>query len=964
MRFVQGNTIHGFTLTRVSHVDDCDADLYEFKHNQTGAEVCWLDRADTNKTFAIAFKTLPQDDTGVFHILEHSVLNGSKKYPLQEPFVELLKGSLQTFLNAFTYPDKTVYPVASRHDKDFMNLISVYMDAVFCPAIYDNPNIFYQEGWHYEIRDPEEEAVYKGVVLNEMKGAFSSVDEILVDTFNRVLFPDNCYKYVSGGDPAFITDLSYEQALATHRKYYHPSNARVFLDGTMAVEDVLKFMDEEYFSKYEKEDLSFVIPMQKEVKAQKCVCEYEIDANESEKDKTQIAMGRIVSTFDNYEKNIAWSALASILVSSNESPLKKVILDKGLGQDVELELFDGIQQPWVILNVRNTNEEHYDEVVQTILETARKLVSEGLPHEQITASLNQMEFRYKEKREPAGLMYAQRSFDAWLYDGDPLTYLCLDNIFEELRQKTETGYFEELLREFLLDEEHLCTVVAVPSGKLAEARLNAEREKLQAARENWSDVQKYIDLNLKLDAWQEAGDSPEVLATLPKLTLDDLNDMPEDDPFEEKKIRGVPVILHPAEKSGIVYLNLYFNLAGVQREFLPALGLYAGMFMSLPTKQKTVEQLQEAVRRDLGGLNVFLDAFSMKQDNKAVLPLLGVSCSVLEKNLDKAIDLILEVLQETVFDKERILPLLKQNNEDFRQGLIMNGHAMAMRRASAHFSAEGVFREYVGGISSGLHDRDLEAHYDERIDAFINECEMYSDVLFASDRLTISITGEHEELLENMIERLHRYDANRALVHYPLLKEPKEAIVIPAGISYSAIAGNLIDHGGEFSAGMHVISQALTYDYLWSEVRVKGGAYGTGFSVNPNGNCGAYSYRDPDPLATLETFASIPEYIRTFGESQDITQLIIGTIAATEPLLSPAARIRLSDARYFRHVSYEDRLASRQQIIQMNVDTFRSYADLFEQIEKDTAVCVIGARETIAELPEDFTEIRIDDQGE
>ncbi len=964
MEITQGKTIHGFQVTNVRELEDCDGVLYEMQHEKTGGQLCWLKRDDRNKTFAITFKTLPQDDTGVFHILEHSVLNGSRKYPVREPFVELLKGSLQTFLNAFTYPDKTMYPVASRNDKDFMNLISVYMDAVFHPAIYENPNIFYQEGWHYEIRDKDEQPVYKGVVLNEMKGAFSSVDETLVDAFNRRLFPDNCYRFVSGGDPAAITDLSYEQALATHGRFYHPSNSRVFLDGDMDIEKVLAFIDDEYFSHYEKEDMNFDIAMQKETPAQKYEYEYEIAADEDEADKTQIAMGRIVSTFDNYEKNVAWSALASILVSNNDSPLKKEIIDRGLGQDVELELFDGIQQPWVILNVRNTNTDRYDEVTETIKRTAKKLVEEGLPHEQITAALNQMEFRYREKREPAGLMYGQRAMDAWLYDGDPATYLCLSGIFETLRQKTEEGYFEELLREFLLDEEHLCTVVAVPSRTMAEKRLAKEREKLQAARENWPDVQEYIDLNLALDQWQEEGDSEEALATLPKLTLNDLNDMPEDEPFAETKIRGVPVIVHPSEKSGIVYMNLYFNLAGLRREDLPSLGLYAGLFMNLPTKRKTVEQLQEAIRRDLGGLNVFLDACSMKQDNKRVLPMLGVSCSVLEKNLDTAVELILEVLQETVFDKDRILPLLKQDNEDFRQSLIMNGHALAMRRASAHYSGEGVFREYVGGIASGIHDRDLEAHYEEKIGEFLNECDMYSDVLFAGDRLTVSITGEHEDALLKLIERLHRYDANRALVHYPMLQDPKEAVVIPAGISYSAVIGNLLDQGGQFKPHLHVISQALTYDYLWSEVRVKGGAYGTGFSTNPNGNSGAYSYRDPDPLRTLQVFAGIPEYIRTFGETQDITQLIIGTIAATEPLLSPAAKVRVKDIRYFRHVTYEERLEVRRSICSMDTETFRSYAGLYEKVLEHPAVCVIGAKETIDLLPEDFTEIRFDDFDE
>lgn len=315
--------INGFEIKNITELSDVKGTLYEMQHVKTGAKLAWLDRADENKTFAIAFKTIPENDTGVFHILEHSVLNGSKKYPVREPFVELLKGSMQTFLNAMTFPDKTLYPVSSRNDKDFMNLMSVYMDAVFHPAIYTNPNIFYQEGWHYEIRHEEDTPIYKGVVLNEMKGAFSSVDETIIDELNRMLFPDNCYQYVSGGDPEHITDLSYESFIETHQKFYHPSNARVWLDGTLDINEVTKFINDEYFSQYEKEELDFSIPNQVEKEAQHHTVQYELSKDESKEHRTQIALARIVSSYDQPLKNLAWGLLSTILVSSNESELKK-----------------------------------------------------------------------------------------------------------------------------------------------------------------------------------------------------------------------------------------------------------------------------------------------------------------------------------------------------------------------------------------------------------------------------------------------------------------------------------------------------------------------------------------------------------------------------------------------------------------------------------------------------------------
>jgi len=350
MNLELNNKLHGFVLEQIKDIEDAKGTLYMFRHEQTNAELCWLKRDDNNKTFAITFKTIPDNDTGVFHILEHSVLNGSKKYPVREPFVELLKSSLQTFLNAFTYPDKTMYPVSSRNNKDYMNLISVYMDAVFQPAIYTNPNIFLQEGWHYQIHDVNEEMEYSGVVLNEMKGAFSSVDETIVDELNRMLFPDNCYKYVSGGDPRYITDLTYEQFIETHQKFYHPSNARVWVDGNLDIDEVLRFIHEEYFVNYQKEEMNFAIPMQKVLPAVHNRIFYEVSENEPTENRSHISFAKIISTYDSYVQNIAWSALSSTLVSNNESPLKKAFLDNKLGEDVDLDLYDGIQQPWLVFN--------------------------------------------------------------------------------------------------------------------------------------------------------------------------------------------------------------------------------------------------------------------------------------------------------------------------------------------------------------------------------------------------------------------------------------------------------------------------------------------------------------------------------------------------------------------------------------------------------------------------------------
>lgn len=951
--------IHGFKVINVKELPDVKGTLNEMEHLKTGAKLAWLDRNDDNKTFSIAFKTIPENDTGVFHILEHSCLNGSKKYPVREPFVELLKGSMQTFLNALTFPDKTMYPVSSRNKKDFMNLMSVYMDAVFHPSIYTNPNIFYQEGWHYEIRNKEDEPVYKGVVLNEMKGAFSSVDEIMINELNRMLFPDNCYQYVSGGDPEHITDLSYEKFIETHQKFYHPSNARVWLDGSVDIEEVTRFIDEEYFSQYEKVDMDFSIPMQEEKEAVDHTVKYEVSPDEPVEHRTQIALARIISTFDNPMKNLAWGLLSTLLVSSNESLLKKSIIEKGLGEDVELDIYDGIEQPWIVMCVRNTDEDKYNDVLNTIKEVASQLVNDGLDHEALQSMLNQAEFKYREKHEPAGVMFAQRALETWLYDGDIAQGFSLGKVFEELRKKVDEGYFEELLKEFFL-EDHLSTLIAIPDTKLGEAREQHEADKLHQAKESWKeDIDQYIELNQKLDEWQSTADTEEQLSTLPKLTLDDISKEPIDYPYEVRRVLGSDVILHQAEDTGIVYLNLYFNLAGITRDKLPYLSLFTTLFTNLPTKNKTVEQLQSAIRKDLGGLSFSLDTFSCIHENDACIPVLVVSASSLQNNVDKAVELILEVMKETVFEKERILPIVKQDNEGFRQSLTSSGHTFAMRRCCAKNSADGAFREFVGGYEAGKFEKDLEKNYEEKIDDVLNEFSLYQEVLFSKARCTASITAEENlKYIEDIIFGLSNVDAQPGKVHYPLLEDKNEFIQIPGGVSYCAINKNIETLGCEFEAEMNVLAQLLTYDYLWNEVRVKGGAYGTAFAVNNVGNVGAFSYRDPDALHTLETFQSIPSRVEKLQTSnEDLTQMIIGTIASSEPLLAPSGKIRVADRFYFTNITLDRRRENRNKILQCTSEKLGSYTTILKEALQAGSMCVVGNEETYKELKDSFEKL-------
>lgn len=944
------DVIHGFTVTNIRPMKDCNGTLYEMTHTQSGAHLCWLQRDDDNITFSVAFKTIPENDTGVFHILEHSVLCGSKKYPVKEPFVNLLKSSLQTFLNAMTYPDKTLYPISTRNQKDYMNLMSVYLDAVFHPAIYDNPNIFYQEGWHYEIHNSDEEPTYKGVVFNEMKGAFSSVDEMMVNELNRMLFPDNCYQYVSGGDPVKIPSLSYEQFIATHQKFYHPSNARFFLDGRVDIDQVLQFIDSEYLSHYEKLDVCFDIPMQKETKAATHVFDYEIAEGEDPENKTMAALAKIVSSYDDVEQNTAWQALSTVLVGTNESPFKKAILEQGLGQDVELDLYDGIQQPWAVIMVRNTSEEKAEQALQVLKDTAKKLVEHGLDHEMILDSLNQLQFQYLEKKEPAGIMFASTAENSWLYGGDPAMYLDCGSVYDDLRRKTEEGYFEALLKNFLLDDDHLSAVIANPSTEVGPQRLAKEADTLKQAKQGWGDqVQQYIDLNAGLDQWQASEDSEAQLATLPKLTLADVDPKPVKFVAEETEIGGAEALVYPKENSGIVYLNLYFSLGGITRDHLPSIRLFADLLKELPTDQHNVEQLRSLIRRDLGTLSFSVIIQRSPDDVHACVPLFGVSCSVLESNVMKAKELIVEILKQTVFNADEIRPLLKQNLEAFRQQMIGFGHVFALNRVAAHLTADGAAREYTSGYAYGEYLKALVQDDGPLMREFINDTEMYQKLLFTRTRMTISYTDPSQHAaMEELCRSFELGDAHRCLVHYPLLDTGNEGMSIPAQIAYSAYGADLASVDAEYDGSWQVLGQIMNYGYLWNEVRVKGGAYGTGMSIQPSGTMTCWSYRDPDVSRSLKTYQGCGQYLReSLKEDADLEQYIIGTIAKNEPLLSPGQKITYADMQHFVGLDYERQCGRRTEMLTTEAEDLIHDADLLDQAYEHGVCCVIGSKEKL-----------------
>jgi Zn-dependent M16 (insulinase) family peptidase len=906
--------IHGFRVERIRPVPDEQGTLYEMRHEKTNARLAWLAREDDNMTFSIGFRTVPWNDTGVFHICEHSVLNGSEKYPVKEPFVDLLQGSLQTFLNAMTAQDRTFYPISSRNRKDYLNLMDVYLDAVFHPAIYKNPNIFYQEGWHYEITDEKEPLKYNGVVFNEMKGAMSSPDELILDAVGRALYPDTCYAYNSGGDPMHIPDLSYTDFLAAHRRFYHPSNAYIFLDGRVDLAAALSEIDS-VLAPFEAQEVSFPIPLQEPVAAKRVRLPYEVDGSQDYSRRTIVTGAGLLCTYDDLETLTGWNVLASVLTGSNEAPLKKAILSLGLAEDVDVSLLEDMKQPGLSWTVRNLKEADIDRVIEVVHATLKELAEKGLNHEDLAAELNQQEFRYRMKQEPAGVILADACYRSWMHGGDPMLYINCSEVYGKLRGRIEEGWFEGLAQKFLDEESHEQIVAAVPDPDLGARRQAEEEARLAAVKASWStqQLQEAVAACRKLHAWQETPDSPQAKATLPSLKLSEISPDPLAIEGKEETAGDVPLLVYDRMTPGIAYFNLYFEIAGVQEKDLPAVSLWSSLLTRVRTADHSLLELQRAIKTYIGVLSFSTSAVSPKDRPEVCAPYLVVSCACLEKNLKIALDLVAEVLTSSVFGKETVQPLVQQELEGLRQQLIRAGHQEAVARTAGVYSAAIAAREYMSGLTYGQAVKELSENYEEQAEGFLENCRLYSRVFVTSDRLTASCSAGTEEDLRAWIGALPRAEFHRCVVHMPLLTEMKSAVIIPSQVSFSAMAMNVQDLSAENFGTLRVLAHALTYGYLWSQVRVRGGAYGTGATMLGSGLFSVYSGDDPTPMRTLAVDKEMFDHPETLDK--EMTTYIIGTIAAMEPLMSDMTRMRTADVQWLSRIDYAQRQAWRQAVL-------------------------------------------------
>ena len=934
--------LHGFQLTREKELKELDATLYQFKHIRTGLELVWLKRDEENKSFCIAFETLPENDTGVFHILEHSTLCGSEKFPVKEPFVELMKNSMNTFLNALTFPDKTCYPVSSKNNKDFLNLVGVYLDAVFAPSIYKKPEIFHQEGWHYEFTK-DGSATYNGVVFNEMKGVYSDPDELTQYALNKALFPNNCYRFDYGGDPSRIPDLSYEEFLHTHERFYSPSNAYVILDGKVDLEAVLRLLDDDYLSKIKPGKRLAPPQMQKPVNIGLIEAEYAVDSKEEEEGKARLVLGGVIGSFAEREKLVAADILAEVLCGNNHAPLCKAVLESGLAEDVLMETEGEMLQPTIKIELRNLKKEDEKKAEELVYSVLHEVAEKGIDKETLEAALANQQFKMKEGEDyyTQGVSLAFDVLSSWLYGGAPEANLECDELFKSLREKAKHGWFEKLINELLLNNPHACKILMLPSHTFGQRRAEAEDKRLAAELKTLDSnkLQALKQEQEELTKWQQSEDSPEALATMPTLCLADVDPKPEQVPTEILNEEGLCILKHQIGHNGVFYCNLYFDANSYSEQEYSQMALLCEALGQLGTRKYSPDKLANKIRRLLGDLQ--LKVVSFENEKNQTQTKLCVSYSALKENAEEAQELVLHILTETVFDKTKeIKDLLSQRKVELYQEIMQSGSMYALGHLASSYTVSGVVNDYANGICYYQYLKSLNK---------VKNFEFLQDLankIFCWNNLLISYSGDIPELTTQEWKKLPK-ETTRQLAEIKPYGARKEGFSIPSEVSYATLGGKF--KNGSF-AKMALASHIISLEYLWNVVRVQGGAYGAGLSVKESGFCGCYSYRDPSAAQSLKAFTSSGAFLeKALTPERDLSGAIIGTVAEASPFLSTKMKGQYADSLYIKGTSYEDLCARRQELLSTTPENLLPVADLLKTtLQEDSSLCVIGPKEQLA----------------
>ncbi|MCD8105640.1 MAG: insulinase family protein [Lachnospiraceae bacterium] len=1032
-----------YELLQQERIEDIRSDGYLLRHKKSGARILVLQNEDENKVFNIAFKTLPTDSTGVPHILEHSVLCGSRKFPMKDPFVELVKGSLNTFLNAMTYPDKTMYPIASCNDKDFCNLMDVYLDAVFYPNIYRNEQIFRQEGWSYLIEKPEDELTINGVVYNEMKGAFSSPEDMLERTIMDSLFPDTVYGVESGGDPEHIPELKYEDFLAFHKKYYHPSNSYIYFYGNMDIEERLTWLDQEYLSAFERSDEKTVIGLQAPFEEMHIVkrsypvsamdeafCEGLAEEGEdSLKDSTYLAWSAVIGTGTQVELSNAFDVLEYALLSAPGARLKQALLDAGIGNDIMGDYEGGVYQPYLTIIAKNANEKDSERFLSVIRKTLEQIVEEGVDKKALYAGINSMEFKFREAdygTAPKGLIYGMDVFDSWLYDEDaPFDYLKQLDVYAALRERVETSYFEDLIRNWLLDNTHTSLVELIPERGLTAKTDAALRKKLRAYKESLdaAQIDELIAATGRLRAFQETPSTLEELSRLPMLTRADIGKQAasfENEPYDWD---GITVLHHDVFTNGIAYLDLLFDAGQVPVEDLGYLGILKAVLGMVDTEHFSYSDLNNDINMNTGGISAGVSVFPLPSEGQeqgdcgrsGIRSFAGIRSRVLYGKLPYALKMSEEILSSRFDDDKRLYEILAKLESRLSMQLASAGHQAAVGRALSYLTEFGAFNDAVSGIAFYELVANLEKQFDEKKETLKEKLRSLVALLFREENLFVSVTCDKEglEALRAPLEAFRKELGQNVDCPARMESEPEadgscpakaakapgtdgihsdqaaktpeadgscpvqaaedlaprvrafvpdkknEGFTTPGQVQYVARAGNFRRAGLPYTGALKILKVLMSYEYLWVNIRVKGGAYGCMCSFGRMGDSYLVSYRDPHLRGTNEVFEGIPEYLKGFDtDEREMTKYIIGTISDLDTPLTPMMKGSRSLNAYFGQITEEDVQRERDEILAATPEQIRALAPIVQAVLDDQAFCVVGNEEKIKEAEDLFGSVK------
>ena len=949
-----GDSVGGFTLTEERYSEDISGWVRTYLHKKSGAALCHLDRDDECKTFAISFKTVPTDSTGVFHILEHSVLCGSRKFPTKEPFTDLLRSSMNTFLNAMTYPDKTLYPVSSKNERDFYNLVDVYMDAVFHPLLLECESIFRQEGWRYE-RDDGGSIVYNGVVYSEMKGAYSSPDEVAERYMNTLLFKGGTYSHDSGGDPKSIVDLTYEDFKAAHERFYKPSNAYVILDGRMDLAEVFSLLDG-YLSEYDDEECDISVDLGEGIDTEPLTIEYALDESESAENKTRLSLGYIVSDACDVLRNNAYNVLIDTIADTNASRLKKKILDTGLCTSVSIYPTNGLEKTTLTVEFKNVKDGAEDEVIAAFDRAVGEIIAEGISAEEITASIDQAEFRTREGdygSYPKGIIYTFAIADYVNCGLSPFEALAFRKDYQALRDKVGTDYYISLLSELLTLPR--ARLIMKPSYTVAEAENEATAKRLDSEIAALCEAE-LASLDEKMAAfalWQMREDTPEALATIPRLSLSDLGNPPKETDTTITEIGDAVTLEHRLPTGGITYSEIYFDISDIDTEDIPLVSLYTMLWSTLNTESGTADDFNRRIKSNLGELIVVPNTAKAGEEPRLYI---SVRLSSLDAKREVVKELLHEALYSKILDNRAELGRkLKQLYSTATEAFASTGHVYAITRSAAKFSRLDALKEYLSGYEYIKWIGEHQDLTDEELGELAARAEKIFKRAFTQKRATIAVTSDNPSgYAASLLASLPDTGTPSGKSSIETLPPKNEGIVIPSKVSYAVLGTNLDLIGGRGRLGTYsILGSLLSYNLLWEEVRVKGGAYGTGYSARQNsGTTFFYSYRDPNPKRTLEIFRGAADaFIPMIPEGEELVDTIISTIGqGFGQVKTPAAEGNAATAQYLAKKDYSSILELWQSTVDVDREAIEAALIHLGKVAREGAATVVGPRETLASL--------------